>query len=279
MVDARLMAGKTVLITGATAGIGMEAARALATMGATVVIGARDGVRGQAVVDETIRAGYRAELLSIDMASLTSVRHAAERFAAAHPKLDVLVNNAGIATRDRRLSTDGYELTWATNFLGAFLITSKLLSLLKRAPKPRVINVSSSAHTVGRIHWDDLGLERNFRGFKAYAQSKLALVLFTRELARCEPGIAVNAVHPGAIATGIWRAAPKPVQVILALVLPSAKKGAWPVVRLAAAPELDGVTGRYFDKLREVAPAPAATSAGDAVRLWEIAAKATLSTG
>jgi NAD(P)-dependent dehydrogenase (short-subunit alcohol dehydrogenase family) len=269
------MADKTILVTGATGGIGLETARALASMGALVVIGARNAARGQAVADEILRAGGRAALLPIDLSSFASVRLAAGRSAASHPRLDVLINNAGIVVGSRQLSADGHELTWATNFLGAFLLTRLLLPALKRAPEPRVVNVSSGAHRSGRLKWDDLELQRRFHPLLAYANSKLALVLFTRELSRREPGIAVNAVHPGAIATGIWRAAPAPVRWILGLVLPSAKKGARPVVRLAAAPELDGVTGRYFDRLHERAPAPAAASDADAARLWELAEKAT----
>jgi NAD(P)-dependent dehydrogenase (short-subunit alcohol dehydrogenase family) len=125
------------------------------------------------------------------------------------------------------------------------------------------------------MDWDNLELERGYGGFKAYANTKLAQVLFTRELARREPGISVNSVHPGAIATGIWRAAPKFAQGILGLVLPPPEKGARPVVRLASSPDLDGITGRYFNKLREADPAPAATNDADAARLWEIAEKAT----
>jgi retinol dehydrogenase-12 len=269
------MTGKTVLVTGATGGIGLETARALARMGAHVVIGARDAARGRAVVDELVRSGGKAELLPIDMASLASVREAAARFAAAHPKLDVLVNNAGIVTRGRQVSPDGHEVIWATNFLGPFLLTRLLLPALKNAPAPRVVNVSSMAHAGGRLDWNDLELARGFRRLKAYSNSKLALVLFTRELARREPKVAVNALHPGAIWTGIWRAAPALARWILALVLPSAEKGARPVVRLAAAPELSGVTGRYFDRFREVEPGPAARNDADAARLWEIAEKAT----
>jgi len=269
------MSGKTVLVTGATGGIGLETARALARMGAAVVIGARDSVRGQAVVDGIHREGGRAELLEIDMASFASVRRAAERFQGSHPRLDVLVNNAGIAARERRLTADGHEVTWQTNFLGGFLLTKLLLPALKRTAGPRVVNVSSQAHRSTRMDWDNLELERGYGGFKAYANTKLAQVLFTRELARREPGIAVNAVHPGAIATGIWRAAPKFAQWILGLVLPPPGKGARPVVRLASSPDLDGVTGRYFNKLREADPAPAAANDADAARLWEIAEKAT----
>jgi retinol dehydrogenase 12 len=264
------MIGKTVLVTGSTGGIGLETARELARLGARVVVGARDAAKGQAVVDEIVRGGGQAEFLRIDMASFASIREAAARLAAVHPKLDVLVNNAGVVTRKREVNADGHEVIWATNFLGPVLLTRLLLPQLLGAPRPRVVNVSSMAHGYGRIDWNDLELAKGYRGIRAYANSKLALVLFTRELARREPRIAVNAVHPGAIATGIWRAAPRPARFLLDLVLPSPKKGARPVVRLAAAPEMEGVTGRYFDRMREVAPAPAACNDGDAARLWEL---------
>jgi NAD(P)-dependent dehydrogenase (short-subunit alcohol dehydrogenase family) len=270
------VSGATILVTGATGGIGLETARSLAWKGAQVVIGARDPARGRAVVDEITRAGGKAELLTIDLASFSSVREAALRFAAAHASLDVLVNNAGIAARPRQVSGDGHELTWQTNFLSAFLLTRLLLDKLRAARGPRVVNVSSDAHRVGRLDWDDLEMSHGrYRGFRAYANSKLALVLFTRELARREPRIAANALHPGTIATGIWRASPRPMQWILRLVLPSAEIGARPVVRLACAPELDGVSGRYFDRMREVEPAARARSDADAARLWDAAVSAT----
>lgn len=269
------MPGKTILITGATSGIGLETARALSRMGAAVVVGARDATRGQAVVDELSSSGGRAELGILDMASFAAVRSAADRFTAGHSSLDVLVNNAGIAVVTRQVTADGHELTWQTNFLGAYLLTRLLLPVLKRAPAPRIVNVSSEAHRSGRLDWEDLELQRNYRTLRAYSNTKLALQLFTHELAKREPGIAVNAMHPGAIATGIWRAAPAIPRAILGLVLPSPAKGAAPVVRLASAPELDGVTGRYFNRFREEAPAPAAASDADALRLWEVAEKAT----
>lgn len=265
------IAGQTVLVTGATSGIGLETARALAKKGARVVVGARDARRGQAVVDEITAGGGQAELLEIDMASFKSIRKAADRFSAAHSKLDVLVNNAGTAVSGRRISPDGHELTWATNFLGPFLLTRCLLSLLKKSERPRVVNVGSEGHRAGRIDWENLELERGYTTFRAYANSKLALALFTRELARREPGVAAVVMHPGGIATKIWGAAPRPISWILNLVLPSAAKGAAPVVRLACAPDLASVTGRYFNRFREAAPSPAARNDADAARLWELA--------
>jgi NAD(P)-dependent dehydrogenase (short-subunit alcohol dehydrogenase family) len=269
------IAGQTVLVTGATSGIGLETARALAKKGARVVVGARDARRGQAVVDEITAGGGHAELLEIDMASFVSIRKAADRIVAAHSSLDVLVNNAGTAVSGRRLSPDGHELTWATNFLGPFLLTRRLLSLLKKVERPRVVNVGSEGHRAGGIDWENLELERGYSTFRAYANSKLALALFTRELARREPGVAAVVMHPGGIATKIWGAAPRPISWILNLVLPSAAKGAAPVVRLACAPDLASVTGRYFNRFREAAPSGAARNDADAARLWELAEKQT----
>jgi retinol dehydrogenase-12 len=271
----RAMAGKTVLVTGASGGIGLATARSLAGMGAEIVLGVRDAERGRAVAEEIALAGGRAEVLLLDLASFASVRRAVETFRASHASLDVLVNNAGVVVRKRAVSVDGHELTWQTNFLGAFLLTQLLLPLLARASRPRVVNVSSDAHRVGRLDWDDLEMERRrYRAFGAYANSKLAQILFARELARREPSIAANAVHPGAIATGIWRSAPAPFRGLLRVLLPSPEKGARPVVRLASDPSLEGVSGRYFDKLREASPAAPAQSAADAARLWEVAEKA-----
>ena len=271
------MTGKTVLVTGAAGGIGYATARALTAMGAHVVIAARDNPRGPAAVASLERTGGSSEFLPVDLASVTSVRQAARRFDASHPSLDVLINNAGIATRTRSLGPDGFELTWATNFLGGFLLTLLLLPALERSAHPRIVNVSSEAHRTTRIRWDDLGLSTGYGAFKAYAQSKLAQVLFTRELARRKPGITVTAVHPGAVATGIWRSTPRLVRAVLRMTLPSSEKGAQPVVRLAADPAMAGsaVSGRYFDRLRQVEPAPQGANDADAGRLWAIAERAT----
>jgi retinol dehydrogenase 12 len=273
--DSVSLSGKTVLVTGSTGGIGLETARALARRGAEVVIGARDSVRGQAVVEEIRRAGGKTELLPMDFSSFASVRAAAAGFLSKPRALDVLVNNAGMAARDRRVTGDGHELTWQTNFLSHFLLTRLLLPALKAVPRPRVVNVSSEAHRSGRLDWENLELSRGYRGFRAYANTKLAQVLFTRELALREPVLAVNAVHPGAIATGIWRAAPAFARWVLNTILPPPERGAQPVVRLASDPDLEGVTGRYFDKMREATPGRAALDDADAARLWRIAEEAT----
>ncbi len=265
------MTGATVLITGATSGIGLESARALATLGAHVVIGARDPVRGASVVDELRARGERAELLEIDVASLASIERAAARFAADHPRLDVLVNNAGIIAGKRSLSPDGHELTWATNFLGLVALTRALLPLLQATPGSRIVNVSSSAHRSGRIAWDDLELENRYSGWRAYAQSKLAVNLWTREFATRHPNVPAYAVHPGAIATNIWRVLPSFAQALVARVLPPASKGAIPIVRLATSDDIASSSGHYFDGLRDVAPAPAALRDDDAKRLWDYA--------
>ena len=269
MAGSEWISGRTVLVTGATGGIGLETARALGRMGARVVVGARDARRGAEVVEEIRRAGGDAELLEMDMLSFASVRRAARTWGSR--PLDVLVNNAGIVVRERQLTEDGHERTWQTNFLSHFLLTRLLLPSLKAARSPRVVNVSSEAHRAGKMDWDNLELESGYRGIRAYSYSKLAQVLFTRELARREPTLAVNALHPGAIGTGIWRAAPAFLRWVIGLILPPPEKGAVPVVRVASDPALEGITGRYFNKMEEAAPSPAATNDADAARLWKIA--------
>jgi len=264
-----------VLVTGATSGIGMCGAQQLAALGAHVVVAARNGAKADAVVADIVAAGGRASALTIDLASFASIRRAADVLGGEHARLDVLVNNAGIAPGKRESSVDGYELTWTTNFLGLVLLTRSLLPLLARASEPRVVNVSSDAHRYGSIDWDDLNFERRrFRGIAAYAQSKLAVNLHTRELARREPGIAVNAVHPGAIATNIWRAAPPVIRAILDRVLPAPGRGAVPVVRLATSEDVRGTSGRYFNKLAETEPSPRSRNDADAARLWDVAERA-----
>ena len=283
MEEVTATAPRTVLVSGTTSGIGRETARQLAKLGARVVMGVRDVERGRAIAARIHDDGGTADVLALDLASFASVREAAARFSDAHDSLDVLVNNAGVALRDRQISVDGHERTWQTNFLGGYLLTRLLLPALRRGNRPRVVNVSSEGHRTGRIDFDDLELARGYGGFRAYANTKLAQILFTRELARREPGIAVNALHPGALATRIWRDVPLiPLRVVILSVLwlagtgmPSAARGAKPVARLAWDPALEGMTGRYFKRFRETAPSEAARDDAAAARLWDVAARAT----
>ena len=283
MSDTSPRGRRTVLVTGATSGIGRETARQLARLGAHVVLGVRDAARGEAVAREIRSAGGSAEVLPIDLASFESVRRAAARLAEAHAALDVLVNNAGVAMRRREVTADGHERTWQTNFLGGYLLTRLLLPSLRRGSRPRVVNVSSDAHPTGRIDWNDLELEHGYGGYRAYANTKLAQILFTRELARREPWLSITALHPGAIATRIWREVPLiPLRMLILSVLwivggriHNAARGAEPVVRLALDPALDGVSGRYFKRFRETSPSKAAQGDATAARLWDAAARQT----
>jgi NAD(P)-dependent dehydrogenase (short-subunit alcohol dehydrogenase family) len=267
------LTGKTVLVTGATSGIGLETARALAGLGAHVIVGARDPVKGSAVVDELRANGGSAEALALDVASLASIRAAAARVSTEHPRIDVLVNNAGVIALKRVVNADGHELTWATNFIGLAALTRALQPALEAAPAARIVNVSSTAHRSGRIAWDDLELERGFTGWRAYAQSKLAVNLWTLAFAKRHPALTANAVHPGAIATNIWRVLPGIGRALVARLLPPASKGAATVVRLAISDDLAGVTGRYYDKLVEAPATPKSVTdpAADADRIWAYA--------
>jgi NAD(P)-dependent dehydrogenase (short-subunit alcohol dehydrogenase family) len=275
MASESATAGRTFLVTGATSGIGLETARELARRGGRVILGVRDPARGAAAALEISRQGGAAEVLPMDMASFASIREAAARYAASFPALDVLINNAGTAVARREVTADGHERTWQTNFLGAFLLTLLLLPSLRRGRQPRIVNVGSDAHRTGRIVWDNLELVRGYGGYRAYANTKVALALFTRELARREPGVDVNVLHPGAIATNIWKPLPAPLRWILVALLRSPASGAAPVIRLAADPSLAGTTGRYFSRFREARLAPHARNDQDAARLWQVAEKAT----
>jgi NAD(P)-dependent dehydrogenase (short-subunit alcohol dehydrogenase family) len=273
------IAGKTVLVTGATSGIGLEASVALARLGARVVMVGRDRAKTEAcAASVAARGGTKpASTLLCDFSSQASIRALAGELLEREARIDVLVNNAGGVNKTRRVTVDGIEATFAVNHLGYFLLTSLLLDRIVGSAPARIVTVASVGHRHGTLDFDDLGFERGgYSIMKAYARSKLANVLFAAELARRLEGTGVtsNSLHPGAVATNIWSGAPlwaKPI--ILLLFRPffiSAEQGGSYIVRLAASPELDGVTGKYFEEGKSALPAPLGQDAALARRLWDV---------
>ena len=277
------MQGKNILITGATNGIGLEAAVALARQGARVVMVGRDPHRTEAAVAEVQRRSGSAEVshLLCDFSSQTSIRSLAEAIRARHDRLDVLINNAGGVNKTRRLTVDGIEATFAVNHLGYFLLTHLLADLLVGSAPARVVTVASAGHRSGTLDFDDLGYERGYSLLRAYTRSKLANVLFAAELARRLQGTGVtsNSLHPGVVSTNIWAGAGswlKPlIRTLLRPFFLSAEEGGATIVQLAADPELEGVTGKYFEKGKVVTPAPLARDEALAKRLWDVSASLT----
>jgi retinol dehydrogenase-14 len=271
--------GKTVLVTGASRGLGLEASVQLARQGARVVMVGRDARRTDAAsADVAARSGSRSvTALLCDFSSQASIRRLAEAFRARHGRLHVLVNNAGGVNKARRRTNDGLETTFAVNHLGYFLLTNLLLDLLVQSAPARVVSVASIGHRRGTLDFDDLGFEGGgYSIMKAYARSKLANVLFASELAHrlAGTGVTSNSLHPGSVATNIWSGAPLWAKPIIALLLRprfvSAEQGASRVVQLAASAELEGVTGKYFENGRETAPSPLAQDEALARRLWDV---------
>ena len=273
------MAGKIVMVTGANSGIGKITALELAKMGATVTMVCRSRDKGEEALREIKESigGGSFELMVADLSSQSEIRILAEEFQKKHDRLDVLVNNAGVFVRQRSMTRDGIETTFAVNHLAYFLLTSLLLDLLKRSAPSRIVNVSSRAHTSATMNFDDLQGEREYGGWRAYCQSKLANILFTNELARRleGSGVTVNCLHPGVIATGLFRVLPKILELPLRIFLSSPETGAETSVYLASSPDVEGVTGKYFIKKRAVASSPESQNAESARRLWEVSERLT----
>ncbi len=266
--------GRTFFVTGANSGIGRALVEALAARGGRVVLATRSEERTRPVLTG-IQSRYpavRAQWVSLDVSDLGSVRRAAQAFLASGQPIDVLVNNAGIAGT-RALTKDGFDLTYATNHIGPFLLTSLLLPRVREAPQGRVVNVASGAHMmVKRIDWSVL--ERRAApkrsGFADYTVTKLMNVLHAKELARRLAGTRVTtyALHPGAVASNIWRSLPRPLQWFGKLFMLSNEEGAETPLYCATAPELATTTGRYYDRRREVSPSPLAEDEALAKELW-----------
>jgi NAD(P)-dependent dehydrogenase (short-subunit alcohol dehydrogenase family) len=278
------MQGKVCLITGATSGIGLESARALAAQGATVVLSGRDPGRGEAALAEVRRTvpDAKLDLMLADLTSLASVRKLAGDFKAKYSRLDVLLNNAGLIIDRRKVTADGFEATFATNHLAHFLLTNLLLELLTSSGSARVVNVSSEAHRVGSLAFlDDLQAERGgYSGMTVYGHSKLANILFTRGLQRRLEGtkVTTNSLHPGVVRTGFGLNSEGFFKHLVKLAAPfmlSAEGGARTSVYLASSPEVEGVSGKYFAKSRVAKESKAAQDAAAAEKLWQKSAELT----
>jgi NAD(P)-dependent dehydrogenase (short-subunit alcohol dehydrogenase family) len=274
------MAGKIVLITGGTGGIGKATAIGLATMGARVGITGRDLARAeQAAADIRAASGNRpVDAFAADMTSQAEVRRLAAAVLSAYPRLDVLINNVGGFWAHRHPTTDGLERTFALNHLAPFLLTNLLLDRLETSAPARVVTVSSGAQSMGRIDFDDLQGVRNYSGQRAYNQSKLANVMFTIELARRldGTGITANAVHPGVVRTNFgaedqaWFFA-----IISRAVRPLLKtpaQGAQTPIYLASSPAVDGVTGQFFGNRKPKTANRLASNTEMTARLWQASA-------
>lgn len=250
------MSGKVVVITGANAGIGREAAVALARRGATVVMTARNETRGgraREFVRSRSRAGDRVVLMSLDLASFDSIEAFAGDVLERFDRLDVLINNAGGVISDRRETKDGFEMTFGVNHLGHFYLTQLLMDRLIASAPARIVNTASVAHRFGSMRWVDLEHVGGYDGTSAYNQSKLANVIFTLELARRnDPAVVTaNCCHPGAIRSGFGSAEDtRGIERFILMIgrpfMLSSRRGAKPLILLAASPKFDGVTGEYW---------------------------------
>lgn len=275
------MEDKTILITGANDGIGRATAERLAARGAHLVLACRDEAKGQQVAHAitSLTGNHRIDTLPLDLASFASIRAAADEFLSEHPKLDVLINNAGVYTDQFQRTEDGYELQFQVNHLGHFLLTMALLPAIKCCCNcSRVINVSSALHQKGTLDFNWLQQvpeDRVYNGTRAYAQSKLANVLFTMELdRRFGEELTTNCLHPGVVGTRLANKYAKPItRAVWTLYKPFAARpdeGANTSVYLAASPEVRDVSGRYFDEHQCLQkPSSLARNPNLARRLWE----------
>lgn len=277
------LAGKVCVITGATSGIGRATAEGLSRMGAELGIVCRDRARGEALRQAlaALPGAAPVRLFEADLGVQAQVRRAADEILAAYPQIHVLLNNAGVVHLEHSVTPDGIETVFAVNHLAYFLLTQLLLPRLVASAPARIVNVASHAHKfVPGIAFDDIGHERSYRWTKVYGQSKLANLLFTRELARRleGTGVTVNALHPGAVATGLGKNNGRLARWLIAALRPffrSPEKGAATSIFLASSPAVEGISGRYFASSREVAPSPAARDDDAALRLWELSERLT----
>jgi len=270
------MKGKTVVATGATSGIGEAAALALAGLGAKIVLVARDQARANATLAKLEAKvpglGHRVHLA--DLSSMAETRKVGAAIAASEPRIDVLINNAGALFSERRVTPEGLELTFALNHMAYFVLTEALRERLVASAPARIVSTASDAHKAGGLDLDDLQSAKGYGGFKAYGRSKLADILFTRELARrlAGTGVTANCLSPGAVATRFANSSGGVAGPLIRLLRPffaSPEKGAETLVYLASSPDVAKVTGEYFVKRKVARPSAAGRDDAAGKRLWE----------
>jgi len=278
-IHPRPMAGRTVLVTGGTSGIGRATAVGLAALGAGVAITGRDRGRAEDAGREIRAAGSRqVDVFVADLSAQSEVRRLADEVLESHPRVDVLVNNVGGYWETRRVTADGLEHTFALNHLAPFLLTNLLLDRLQKGGAARVVTVASKAHELGQIHFDDLQGEGSYSGSRAYNQSKLANILFTYELARRLRGTSVtaNALHPGVVSTAFGAEDPALVQrLVVPFMRPfmkSPSRGAATSIQVASDPDLERVTGCYFANGKPTRSSKRSHDEAAAARLWQVSA-------
>jgi NAD(P)-dependent dehydrogenase (short-subunit alcohol dehydrogenase family) len=273
------MTGKTVLVTGATGGIGLATAAGLAGLGARVGIVGRDAARSEAAATQLRAVGGQVDVFIADVSSQDEVRRLADEALAAYPRLDVLVNNVGGYWATRHTTVDGLEHTFAVNHLAPFLLTNLLLDRLRASAPARVVTVSSGAQAMGTLDFGDLQGEQDYSGQRAYNQSKLANVMFTYELARrlAGSGVTANVLHPGVVRTDFGREDSKGwMRLMLPVIRPFMKnpeRGAATSIYLASSAEVEGVTGRYFANGKPTASSKASQDGAAVARLWDVSAE------
>jgi NAD(P)-dependent dehydrogenase (short-subunit alcohol dehydrogenase family) len=271
------MTGKVCVVTGSNSGIGKETALALAELGATLVMVARNQERGKKALEEIVtRTGnHSVSLMICDMSSMASIRSFATDLKKSYSHVDVLINNAGAEFVKRQVTAEGFEQTFAVDYLAPFLLTYELLDLLKASAPSRIINVSSGLAKNGKINFDDLQNEKNYKGMQAYSNAKLMLMLFTYELSRrlSETGVTVNVLMPGFVATNLGKNSGSLRSAIMfTMVRPmqiSAKRGAETSVYLASADEVKDVSGKCFSKKKAVETCPVSYDQKAQKRLWD----------
>ena len=276
------MAGRVCLVTGANAGIGKATAFGLANIGATVVMVCRSRDRGEAALAAIKQESSNdsISLLVADLASQASIRKLAEDFKGQHSALHALINNAGIIPRKRLVTEDGFETQFAVNHIAPFLLTNLLLDVLKSSAPARIVTVASDMHRGSTIDFDDLQSERSYSPTQAYSRTKLANVLFTYELAKRLQGtkVTANCLHPGVVATKLLAdgmGIPRPLKSTTRLMGTSPEKGAKTSIYLAVSPAVEGVSGKYFVRQKEVESSEASYDENLASRLWRVSAELT----